>query len=62
VIRVDVDLEKRRGGGKTVLVVDDNPWIRQEVCRAFLSDGFAVAAKRIMDKKPSAYASGSNPI
>jgi DNA-binding NarL/FixJ family response regulator len=45
VIRVDVDPEKRRGGGKTVLVVDDNPGIRQEVCRAFLSDGFAVCGE-----------------
>jgi DNA-binding NarL/FixJ family response regulator len=45
VIRVDLDPEKRRGGGKTVLVVDDNPGIRHEVCRAFLSDGFAVCGE-----------------
>ena len=43
--RIDVDLQKRRGGGKTVLVVDDNPGIRQAVCRAFLSDGFCVCGE-----------------
>ena len=38
--RIDVDLD--RGRGKAVLVLDDNPGIRQAVCRAFLSDGFSV--------------------
>jgi DNA-binding NarL/FixJ family response regulator len=42
---VDVEVQKRRGGGRTVLVVDDNPGIRQAVCRAFLSDGFAVCGE-----------------
>jgi CheY-like chemotaxis protein len=40
-----VDLVKRRGDGKTVLVVDDNPGIRKAVCRAFLSDGFNVCGE-----------------
>jgi two-component system chemotaxis response regulator CheY len=43
--RIDVGLQKKRGGGKTVLVVDDNPGIRQAVCRAFVSDGFAVCGE-----------------
>lgn len=43
--RIDVDLDKGLGGGRTILVVDDNPEIRQAVCRAFLSDGFAVCGE-----------------
>jgi CheY-like chemotaxis protein len=46
--RINVDLDKGdkgRGGGRTILVVDDNPGIRQAVCRAFLSDGFAVCGE-----------------
>jgi chemotaxis response regulator CheB len=46
--RIGVDLDKGdkgRGGGRTILVVDDNPGIRQAVCRAFLSDGFAVCGE-----------------
>jgi DNA-binding NarL/FixJ family response regulator len=43
--RVDVDLLKRRGTGKAVLVVDDNPAIREAVCRALLSDGFGVCGE-----------------
>ena len=31
---------KKRGAGKTVLVVDDNPAIRKMLASAFLSDGF----------------------
>jgi CheY-like chemotaxis protein len=31
---------KKRGKGKTVLVVDDSPMIRKELAAAFLSDGF----------------------
>jgi DNA-binding NarL/FixJ family response regulator len=40
-----VDLDKGRGGGRTILVVDDNPQIRQAVRRAFLSDGFSVCGE-----------------
>jgi CheY-like chemotaxis protein len=43
--RIDVGLDKGRGGGRTILVVDDNPEIRQAVCRAFLSNGFAVCGE-----------------
>jgi CheY-like chemotaxis protein len=42
VARIDIKL---RGGGRTVLVVDDNPGIRQAVCRAFLPDGFGVCGE-----------------
>jgi DNA-binding NarL/FixJ family response regulator len=42
VARIDIEL---RGSGKTVLVVDDNPGIRQAVSRAFLSDGFTVCGE-----------------
>jgi CheY-like chemotaxis protein len=42
VARIDIEL---RGSGKTVLVVDDNPGIRQAVSRAFLSDGFTVCSE-----------------
>jgi CheY-like chemotaxis protein len=31
---------KKRGTGKTVLVVDDNPTLRKMLAGAFLSDGF----------------------
>lgn len=44
-VKLDRSLQKRRGGGKTVLVVDDNPGIRRAVCRAFLSDGFGVCGE-----------------
>jgi DNA-binding NarL/FixJ family response regulator len=43
--RVDVNLQKRRGGGKTILIVDDNPGIRKAVSLAFLSDGFGVCGE-----------------
>jgi CheY-like chemotaxis protein len=43
--RIDVGLDKGRGGGRTILVVDDNPEIRQAVCQAFRSDGFAVCGE-----------------
>jgi CheY-like chemotaxis protein len=44
-VNLDVGLQKRRGGGRTVLVVDDNPGIRRAVCQAFLSDGFGVCGE-----------------
>ncbi len=43
--RIDVDLDKGRGGGRAILVVDDNRQIRRAVCRAFLSDGFSVCGE-----------------
>ena len=36
---------KKRGAGKTVLVVDDNPAIRKLLASAFLSDGFKTCAE-----------------
>jgi CheY-like chemotaxis protein len=36
---------KKRGVGKTVLVVDDNPAIRRLIATAFLSDGFKTCAE-----------------
>lgn len=36
---------KKRGVGKTVLVVDDNPAIRRLIAAAFLSDGFKTCAE-----------------
>ena len=36
---------KKRGTGKTVLVVDDNPAIRKMLAGAFLSDGFKTCAE-----------------
>ena len=40
-----VDLDKGRGGGRAILVVDDNPKIRHAVGQAFLSDGFSVCGE-----------------
>jgi CheY-like chemotaxis protein len=37
--RVEID-PKKRGVGKTVMVVDDNATIRTIIAQAFLSDGF----------------------
>jgi two-component system chemotaxis response regulator CheY len=36
-VRID---PKKRGVGKVVLVVDDTPFVREAIGRAFLSDGF----------------------
>ena len=36
---------KKRGIGKTVLVVDDNPIIRGMIAAAFLSDGFGTCVE-----------------
>jgi CheY-like chemotaxis protein len=38
-VEIEIDA-KKRGLGKTVLVVDDNPTIRRMLSAAFLSDGF----------------------
>jgi two-component system, chemotaxis family, chemotaxis protein CheY len=38
-VEIDVKASKR-GAGKTVLVVDDNPAMRRIIADAFLSDGF----------------------
>ena len=38
-MEIDID-PKKRGFGKTVLVVDDSPAIRKRLAAAFLSDGF----------------------
>ena len=36
---------KKRGAGKTVLVVDDNPATRKVLASVFLSDGFKTCAE-----------------
>jgi hypothetical protein len=36
---------KKRGAGKTVLVVDDNSTMRKMLASAFLSDGFETCAE-----------------
>ena len=36
---------KKAGFGKTVLVVDDNPTIRELLAEAFLSDGFEICGQ-----------------
>jgi CheY-like chemotaxis protein len=43
--RIDVDVDKRLGSGRTILVVDDNREIREAVGRAFLADGFSVCGE-----------------
>jgi CheY-like chemotaxis protein len=43
-VEIDVDARKR-GVGKTVLVVDDNAAIRKMLASAFLSDGFKACAE-----------------
>ena len=43
-VEIDIAIEKR-GMGKTVLVVDDNPTIRKKLAAAFLSDGFKTCAE-----------------
>jgi hypothetical protein len=41
---------KKRGAGKTVLVVDDSEVLRKTIEKAFLSDGFMTSsATRIQD-------------
>ena len=43
-MEIDID-PKKRGFGKTVLVVDDSPAIRKRLAAAFLSDGFKTCAE-----------------
>ena len=43
-VEIDVD-PRKRGVGKTVLVVDDNVAIRKMLAGAFLSDGFKTCAE-----------------
>ena len=43
-MELDID-PKKRGFGKTVLVVDDSPAIRKRLAAAFLSDGFKSCAE-----------------
>jgi two-component system chemotaxis response regulator CheY len=43
-VEFGIDL-KKRGAGKTVLVVDDNPSIRKTLVTAFLLDGFKICAE-----------------
>lgn len=38
-------VDTRRGAGRTILVVDDNPEIRRAVSHAFLSDGFRICGE-----------------
>jgi len=40
-VEVKID-PKKRGVGKTVLVVDDSPFLRKAIENAFLSDGFKI--------------------
>ena len=42
---------KKRGAGKTVLVVDDSVVIRKLLAAAFLSDGFRHALRQKTAKK-----------
>ena len=42
---IESDAAKKRRGGKTVLVVEDDPAIRKKVHSAFLSNGFAVCGE-----------------
>lgn len=43
-MEIDID-PRKRGAGKTVLVVDDNSAIRKKLATAFLSDGFKACAE-----------------
>jgi len=43
-VEIDID-PRKRGAGKTVLVVDDNSAIRKKLATAFLSDGFKTCAE-----------------
>jgi CheY-like chemotaxis protein len=43
-VKIDID-PRKRGAGKTVLVVDDNSAIRKKLATAFLSDGFKTCAE-----------------
>jgi CheY-like chemotaxis protein len=43
-VEIDID-PRKRGVGKTVLVVDDNSAIRKKLATAFLSDGFKTCAE-----------------
>jgi CheY-like chemotaxis protein len=43
-VEIDID-PRKRGAGKTVLVVDDNSAIRKKLATAFLSDGFETCAE-----------------
>jgi CheY-like chemotaxis protein len=38
-------IDKRRGAGRTILVVDDNREIRRSISHAFLSDGFRICGE-----------------
>jgi len=49
-MEIERDL-KKRGVGKTVLVVDDNAAIRKKLAAAFLSDGFERCAEAENGKK-----------
>jgi CheY-like chemotaxis protein len=43
-VEIDID-PRKRGAGKTVLVLDDNSAIRKKLATAFLSDGFKACAE-----------------
>lgn len=43
--QVERVLRKKRGDGKAVLIVDDNPGVRLAVSQAFLLDGFSVCGE-----------------
>ena len=52
---------KRRGVGKTVLIVDDSPLIRRMIADAFLSDGFKACVEAENGKEGIRAAEQLNP-
>jgi DNA-binding NtrC family response regulator len=53
---------RKRGFGKTVLVVDDKQPIRKLLATAFLSDGFKTAARRKTEHTPLNLPKRSDPM
>jgi CheY-like chemotaxis protein len=53
---------KKRGVGKTVLIVDDNAALRKVMAAAFLSDGFETCAEAENGKEVLRQPSESNPM
>jgi CheY-like chemotaxis protein len=59
-VEIEID-PKKRGFGKTVLVVDDNAAIRKKLAAAFLSDGFKTCAEAENGKEAIELAERINP-
>jgi two-component system, chemotaxis family, chemotaxis protein CheY len=59
-MEIDHD-QKKRGAGKTILIVDDNAAIRKTLASAFLSDGFKTCGEALNGREAIELAKTLNP-